>query len=536
MNRNDWFGSWLRIGMAAIGVLMASGGDAEMLSAPNVIIAAETPVTVAATVDEIAKVFDLRTLSLPEGATADRERQLGMLNYDVKGALKSAFVYQQQQLTKSGWKELPGTQIAETYCTGMFQKSGFVVVVTTYDPGTPDKKGLSQVSLKHLGNVRLAKLPVVKGAKTVFANEATASYSVTMKPPAAAEATRKLLLEAGWEPFGSHLNPPDSEVLSFKQNAIRLQAYVGMSPMDKNGASVVYSAEVMSADLPAPPNAEKLDYADHTKTLQFESPADFDTVAKFYQQRLAKLGWKPTVEQLTKQENKFRQIVGLQVFRNSAKDFLTLDLEPAVEPSEGKTRVKLTHLTALEAAAIEKREKEAALKFVAKQKAEEEAAKLAQKEKPKSLPKSALEIELEKAANDAIADALKGTPAKKGTATSKDKDAVSVPIPENAKKVTQTSGNVLQVKLPAGQGQAAAKFIRDQLVAAKWEADKDEEIGKTSGNLTFTKASQKITLTFVDAGVGEVNLMLIGVGVPLEPGKADPDAKGAAKPEAKPAK
>jgi hypothetical protein len=86
------------------------------------------------------------------------------------------------------------------------------------------------------------------------------------------------------------------------------------------------------------------------------------------------------------------------------------------------------------------------------------------------LPASAAEVDVEKTANDAIAEALKGIKAGNGPAANKDKDVVSVPIPDNATKVTQTSPNVLQIKFPAGKGEAAATIVRDQLRAANWDA------------------------------------------------------------------
>jgi hypothetical protein len=52
-----------------------------------------------------------------------------------------------------------------------------------------------------------------------------------------------------------------------------------------------------------------------------------------------------------------------------------------------------------------------------------------------------------------------------------------------------------------------------------------------SGNLTFTKAGKTLTLNYVDTGFAEVNLMLIGIGIKLQPGKVDPDAKPSDKPE-----
>ena len=533
MKRITWT-TCLKTCVVAASVTVLTPCGAVWLGSSQAAIAAEDTAKSAATVEEVAKVFDARTLAMPEGAVSGDERQMGELNYAVKGDLKSAFKYQQQQLTKAGWKELPGTQIVATSCSAMFQKSGFVVSVMCFDAGRQ-----SQVVLNNLGNLQLGKLPVVKGAKSVFASEASANFSVPMMPAEAAAATRKLLIDAGWESFGSQNNPPDTEMLKFKRNAMQLSVFISASPVEKGTSGLMYSATVLSADISAPANAEKLIYADRFKTLEFETSDDHETVAKFYRQRLAKQGWKPTTEQLIKQEDEYRRPFATQVFRNDAKDIFTLILDA----KEGKSRAKLTHLTGVEVAAIEKRQKEAVMKLVAQNK----AAEAAQKAKPKTLPKSDLADDIEKAAADAIAEALKGIPSKNSPAagndkaktkeTAKDKDAVSVPIPDNAKKVSQTSGNVLQVKFPGGKGESAATIIRDQLLAAGWEVDDGDKLAKTSGNLTFTKASKTLTLTYVDAGVGDVNLMLIGIGVKLEPGKVDPDAKvpvATTKPKSKP--
>lgn len=127
------------------------------------------------------------------------------------------------------------------------------------------------------------------------------------------------------------------------------------------------------------------------------------------------------------------------------------------------------------------------------------------------------DVDLEKLTKDGIPGAAKGVAANKG--------AVRIPVPDNAKKVTQTSDNVLQVKLPAGKGQASAELIRDQLLAVGWEADDDDKLTSKSGNLTLNKGNQKLTMSYVDTGFTDVTLMLIGFGAKLEQGKVDPDAK-----------
>ena len=45
------------------------------------------------------------------------------------------------------------------------------------------------------------------------------------------------------------------------------------------------------------------------------------------------------------------------------------------------------------------------------------------------------------------------------------------------------------------------------------------------GSVTLKKGGKSLKLTFVDTGLADVNLMLIGIGVKLDPNKVDPKAK-----------
>lgn len=507
--------------LAACGLSLLTGFESEALSRHNRLFAAEDSAKVAATVEEAIKVLDLRTFTLPEGAVVESGRTVGLVSYETKADPKKSFQVQQQQFVKLGWKELPGSMAEAAYGSGLFQKSNFVVSVTTSASGKPE---LSRVSIINFGNIRPGKLPVVKGAKSLFTNEATAMYVTDAKVADATEATRKLLLDAGWEPFGANSNPPENEMLTFKRNAVQVSAFVGVAPAQGGKTSIMLSTSQLSADIPAPANAKELNYTDMHKTLRFESSDDYANIAKFYQQTLGKRGWTSTTENLITSTDNFKRQTGMQVFRNAAKEMITLDLEPQLDHA----LVKVSHLTAEEFAESERRAKEAAQKLVAER--EKAAAKNAAK---KPMPASDDDTpSFEDIANKAIADALggKGTKAAKGG-----KDKVGIPIPDKAKKVSQTGDNVLQIKVAAGKGQAAAEFIRDQLVAADWKVDDDADIDDTSGNVTFKKGSQQITLTFVDTGLTDVNLMVIGIGAKLEPGKADPNAKVAdKKPEPKP--
>ncbi len=536
----------LRSALLATGVSLGLNVIAGQSLLPSTVIAADEA-GVAATVEEAAKVVDLSTLPLPEGANASFGRHLGGLTYETVGDFKTAFQFQQKQLTKLGWKELPGATSTAEYQSSNFQKSGFTVSVTSYPNGDPSKPKLSMVTMTNLGNVRLSKLPVVKGAKSVFASDVAASYSSTIKTAEAVEATRKLLTDAGWEPYGSNGNPPDSEVMMFKRNAVRLVAFVGVSPAQKGQVMISYSAMLLSADVPALPNAKEIEFDDAQKKLNFKTTESFDNVAKSYKQRLAKDGWTPETDELYRSKFGDDRSFGELRFKNKAKDSLLLQLTE----EDGATKVRLSLRTVADLAALEKNLQEANAKYAAEEKAQKEAAEAEAKvaAKKPSAKKPAADSEdgfpdvdalIKSAVGDALKDAgLDGKKPPKGAAKANaaDKDAVSVPIPEGAKKVTQTSGNVLQVKWPANKGKASAEALRDQLLAAGWEAEDDAKIEKSSGNVTFTKDGKTLTMSFVDTGLADVNMMLIGIGVKLSEGKADPDAKAptaSSKPKSKP--
>jgi hypothetical protein len=470
---------------------------------------AADPASHAATVEEAVKVLDLRNFRLPAGAVPSAVRSVGSLDYEIEANPKQAFQTQQQQFLKLGWKELPGSMAEATYGSGMFQKSNFVVSVTTSEAGKPGAPPQSRVSLINFGNVRLTTLPVVKGAKSLFVSEATAMYVCEPAPADTAKATRALLIDAGWEPYGSLGNSPDSVMMTFKRNAVQIQANIGVAPAQGGKTSVMYSALQLSADIPAPATAQELQYVDSQKTLRFTSTDGFGDVAGYYQQELGKRGWKSTTEEFVAATDQFKRPIGMLTFRNSAKDLISLDLESRNE----RTLAVVKHMTADELAAAAERAREAERKQLA-----EKAAGGTKKPMP----------EVDGPDIDSlIGDAIKRTtPAGKG-------EKVAIPTPAKAKKVDQTSDNVLQIKLAAGTGKAGAEFIRDQLIEAGWKLADNAKVDKTSGNLSVSKGTQRVTLTFMDTGFTDVTMMVIGIGAKLEPAGSSPTAKeagGAANP------
>lgn len=468
--------------------------------------AQETVVSKAATVEAAARVLDLRTFSLPDGAENFGEQQVGSLSYGTSADPTAAYEFQKRQLTKLGWKELPGAMTDAAYASGMFSKDGYSLSVSTSASGQPEKERATFVSILNFGNVSLKSLPVVKGATSSFINEATAVYSVDMQVQDAADKTLKLLLDAGWQPYGYNDVSPELKQFQVKRNAIQIGVMVNMAPAQENTTAVMYSSLLLAADIPAPAKAEQLSFAGQQKTLRFESTEEFEAVVGFYEKTLPALGWKPSGTKMVTSEDGFGRPVGSRVFTNAAGDVIDVKLEK----SDDRTSAVVSHLSKQEIEAAKKRLADDQKKLLAENDAEKE-----KEMKESDNVDSASDVDA--LANALIAEALGGH-GKKSSGKKKPSESASefvkIKVPEGT-KVNRTSDNVLQIKVGSGKGLKTAEFIQGHLAAEGWEVEGDD-LEKDSGNLDFKKDSQSITLTYVDTGFTDVIMMMIGIGTSLE--------------------
>lgn len=510
--RTNWK---ISAGKLAVAIAMAAGYvESGTTVAGGSAWAQENTAARAATVEAAAKVLDLRTFSLPEGAEILGEQSVGTLSYGTSADPKAAYEFQKKQLAKLGWKELPGAMTDATYASGMFSKEGYTLSISTSSSGQPEKERSTFVFLINFGNVPLKSLPVVKGATSTFINEATAVYSVDMKVQDAADKTLKLLLDSGWQPYGYNDVSPELKQFQVKKNAIQIGVMVNVAPAQGNKTAVMYSSSLLAADIPAPANAEQLNFTGDQKTLRFESPEDFAAVVGFYEKTLPAQGWKPSGDKMAQGEDDFGRPVGSRVFTNAAGDVIDVSLEK----SEDKTSAVVKHLS--------KREIEDATKKLAEDQEKLMADTLASEKEAMKEAVSEAGDDYEALANSVIADVLSGKSKKSGgkkKAAADTSDAVQIKVPDGA-EVNRTSDNVLQIKVGAGKGMKTAEFIQGHLAAAGWEVEGDD-LEKDSGNLDFKKDNQSITLTYVDTGFTDVMMMLIGIGAELDSTEADAPAK-----------
>jgi hypothetical protein len=306
------------------------------------------------TVEQAVSILDLSSFPLANGATPPWPRGIASLAYQAPGDVKSVFEFHRKKLLSQGWKELPNSSVTAQAASATFSRKGFVVSVSVYPTGQSNSMA---VSIQNLGNIKPSKLPLPPRVKPVYVGDASAMYVTDAAVAETAEACRKLLVADGWVPYGA---AGDSSY--YKQNAIRIGATVSSAPAQGGKTMISYSSELMSADLPAPPDAPDLRYTENTKELSFETAGDKQAVVDFYKKTLGKLGWEPTLEHLVQVGDREEMI-----FRNSAKDMLTLAM-PA-RPT-GKIPVSLQQQSAAEIAELDRQLKEHAPAIKAKIKAQ----------------------------------------------------------------------------------------------------------------------------------------------------------------------
>jgi len=415
-----------------------------------------------ATAEQAAQLLDLSTFPLMDGAKPPDSRHVANLSYVATGDVKKAFEFHRKTLLAQGWKELPNSSVTDQSASATFSRNGFVVSLGIFPN---DQAGGLSVMLQNHGNVKLGKLPVPPGTKPVYVGESTAMYSTDAAVPATADACRNLLLAQGWVLYG---DAGDSAV--FKQNAILVTVTVSSAPAQGGKTMIQYSSELISADIPAPPNVENLHYVDQPPELNFETTANQDAIVDFYRKTLATKGWQSTLDHTVAVDE-----TPTMIFRNPAKDMLTLSM---AAPYGGKLPVSVRFQSAAEIAELDRKIKEQApkLRAAAEKKAAEEAALLAENNK---VPK------------------------------------VAVTLPADAKDVKQTKD---EIKFTVGKGKAkaAVESLRTQFREAGWKENFASLVGR-SGAASFSKEDgQSVTITYTDTGIMPSEISLSAMRAELE--------------------
>ena len=447
----------------ALGFLFGCGAKNQAADDTTSADAIKTP----ATVEQAARVLDLSTFPLMDGAKSAESRHVANLSYVAPGDPKKALEFQRKAFVAQGWKELPNSTISDQSASAMFARDGFVVSLSVI----PFEENGVSVRLQNLGNVKPGKLPVPPGAKAVYQGDPTAMYDTEAAVPVTADAIRNLFVAQGWVPYGK---AGDSDF--FKQNAILATVTVSSAPARGGKTMIQYSNQLISSDIPAPPDVEDLRYVDEPPELTFAT-ANQDAIVDFYRKTLAAAGWKSTMEKMVDVDGK-----PTMIFRNPAKEMITLAVP--YDYGSGKLGVSVRFQSATELAERDRKMKEMAPRLRAEAEAKaakeaKEAAELAEKNKP---PK------------------------------------VAVTLPAGAKDVKQTNDSI-KFTLGKGKAKAAIESLRGQFRDAGWK-EEHASMAAMAGTLSFSKeGGGSVTVTYSDTGFMPTEISLSAFRAELEAAK-----------------
>jgi hypothetical protein len=417
-----------------------------------------------ATVEQAAKVLDLATFPLMDTAKPTDERHVANLSYLATGDAKKAFEFNRKAFVAQGWKELPDSSVTEQSASASFSRNGFIVFVSV----TPTGDGKVSVRLQNQGNVKPGKLPVPPDAKAVYVGDSTAVYETAAAVAATADACRNLFVAQGWVPYG---DAGDTAV--FKQNAILATVTISSAPAQGGKTAIQYTNQLISADIPAPPNVEDLRYVDEPPELTFAT-ANQDAIVDFYRKTLAAAGWKSTMDHMVDVDEK-----PTMIFRNPAKEMITLSVP--YDYGSGKLGVSVRFQSAAEIAERDRRIKEAApkLRAAAEAKAAKEAKEAAELAERSKVPK------------------------------------VAITLPADAKVVKQTKD---EIKFTVGKGKAkaAVESLRKQFRDAGWKEDV-ASLERMAGTILLSKErGPSATITYSDTGFMPSEVSLSAMRAELE--------------------
>ena len=247
-----------------------------------------------ASVREATTVVDLRTLATLKEAefnTHAATRLEGRASADVKPAAE----FYLAQLTKLGWKPSvePNSQmITDDYAQAALEKNGFALALSVMPGRMP---GQVTVSVINLGNLDSRELPRVADAKSIYGGRASAMYVTPRKVADVAAETRKLLKAAGWaeyaQPFSRKAEIPDQEMFELRQRGVSMTAYISVAPAQKGQTAIQYSTRMLRQELPAPANAEALEFDDHRPYLRCQIPGEMQGAIDFFSKALPEIGY-----------------------------------------------------------------------------------------------------------------------------------------------------------------------------------------------------------------------------------------------------
>jgi hypothetical protein len=312
---------------------------------------------------QLVSVLDLSKLPLPVGATPGNSSAT-QLHVAVPLAVPAAIEFYRGKLDALGWKPA-GPKSAETITDSFAQlsvgKDGYLLQLM----GLSSKPNEASITIQHLGNLDSRTLPRVEGAEDQYSCQSNSFYFTTANVEAATAALRRLLQADGWQEYDQAFSQkavrPDAADLLFHKKIYSLVVSISKPATQPAKSAVQILVTTLAHDLPAPPDARKVEIEDSQWKLMCEIPRDLAEVADYYRSAMKETGFpSPPIE------TPFGQSLTLS-FESAGHDLVVVSLTATGEHS---TQVKLEGYSAAFREAMKKAEVLAAEKREAQKKAD----------------------------------------------------------------------------------------------------------------------------------------------------------------------
>jgi len=284
-------------------------------------------------------VLDLRDLPLVAGSEASGASTVARLVYQANGTPRESFAFHRKQLVDDGWQPAPNEMVTDESAAGTFKREGYALSLSASSSG--GDKPTTMVMASNHGNLSLKSLPKPENSEVLYDFPVSLAYVTPDGVKAVADDIEAKLLADGWEPYGTA-----GDTRFYRKNAIRLLATTSAAPAQEGKTVVTYFTELLSAELPAPRDAKRMQYSEPPVQLSLDFAGDLTAADKWYREQLGKMGWEPTTENPVKEG--FEYFV---IYRNKAGEMLEIMLQEV----DDFTRLQMEYTTAEEFAEMERR-------------------------------------------------------------------------------------------------------------------------------------------------------------------------------------
>lgn len=295
---------------------------------PQMAVAQETTL---ATVEEAAKLLDLRAVPMHSKATGTIIKSLAMQMYELPGTedAKEVFGFIQKELAGRGWKDTANPPfLSPKSCSATFTRNGYALMATVFESTGKDGKVI-KVVMTNQGNLDVSKLYVPKTGKKLIGAQSSMVYVVESSIEDARKEVREALIKDQWEPYGMA-----GSTQTFRKNAIKLDVGIYAGSRDKK-TNVSYMTRLLPFELPAPAEARLVTVSDSPAQLFAVTKGNSQEIAAWFEKKLTAMGWK------SQGAPKINGIMMTQEYTRSSGEKLTVEYAYLKNKEETNATLKL---------------------------------------------------------------------------------------------------------------------------------------------------------------------------------------------------